>query len=104
MEHAVDEDGLAVEDVDVGVGHLAMDAERHADVGHAFEHGAHPVEVAHAGMGIGSGPGGVEFHRMGDAGGMGAGDVVGVCRLGQVERHQGVKSAPGGRAARMRSR
>ena len=30
-EDAVDEHGFAVEDVDVGIGHLAMDQQRHAD-------------------------------------------------------------------------
>ena len=35
VEHAVDEHGLAVEDVDGGVGDLAVDEERQADLGHA---------------------------------------------------------------------
>ena len=38
-EHAVDEHRLAVEDVDLGIGHLAVDEQRHADPLHRLERG-----------------------------------------------------------------
>ena len=47
VEHAVDEHRLAVEDVDILVGHFAMQAERQADLGHLVEHAAHLVEIRH---------------------------------------------------------
>ena len=39
-EHALDEHRLAVEDVDLAVGHFAMDQQRHADPLHRLEHRA----------------------------------------------------------------
>ena len=38
-QHAFDEHRLAVEHVDVRVGHLAVDAQHHADLLHPREHG-----------------------------------------------------------------
>ena len=48
VEHALDEHGLAVENVDLRIGDLAMNAKRQADFGHALEHRRHLVEIAHA--------------------------------------------------------
>ena len=48
VQHAVDEHGLAVEDVDGGVGDLAVDEEGQADLGHVLEHAADLAEVLHA--------------------------------------------------------
>ncbi len=42
-EHALDEHGLAVEDVDRRIGDLAMDEQRHADLRHAGEHRVEPA-------------------------------------------------------------
>ena len=41
-QHPLDEDRLAVEDVDLGVGHLAVHAERQADRRHPLQHRHHP--------------------------------------------------------------
>ena len=45
---ALDEDGLAVEDVDVGIDILAMHEERHVDLFHALQHAVDLLEVGHA--------------------------------------------------------
>ena len=44
VEHPVDEHRLAVEDIDLRVGHLAVDQQRHADLRHALEHRHDPVD------------------------------------------------------------
>ena len=37
-QHPLDEHGLAVEDVDLGIGHFAVDQQGHADLLHAVQH------------------------------------------------------------------
>jgi hypothetical protein len=37
-QRALDEHRLAVEDIDMAVGHFAMDQQRHADLLHALQH------------------------------------------------------------------
>ena len=88
VENAVDKDGFAVEDVDCAVGDFSVGAERQADLGHAVEHGGDLVEIGHAAGGIGGGARRVEFDGVNQALGMGAGHVIGVGVLGQVEGHQ----------------
>ncbi len=88
LQHAVDEHRLAVEDVDIGRGHFAVDAQRHADIGHAFEH-AHDVgDVGNAMRGIGGGAGGIELGRGQHAVGMACGEIVRVALVGKVSGHQ----------------
>ena len=88
VEHAVDEDGLAVEDVDLAVGDLAVGAKRQADFGHSVEYRGDIVEVGHAAGGVGGSARRVEFDRVDQSIRMRAGYIVWVCVLGQVEGHQ----------------
>src|SRR3546814_7867536 len=57
----LDEHGLAVEDVDVGIGDLAMDEERHADPLHRLQRRIEGADVGHAMGGIGRGMGGIKL-------------------------------------------
>ena len=61
VEDTVDEHSLTVEDVDPGIGDLAMNAQRHACLSHCLQHRHHPVDVAHAGGRAGGRPGRIEF-------------------------------------------
>ena len=88
-QDAVDEHRLAVEDVDMGVRHLAMDQQRHADLLHDLENRIDPAEVGHAVAGVGRGIGRIEFAGGEDAGRKAAPDLVRVDVVGQVAGHQG---------------
>ena len=65
-----------------------MKAQGQADFGHGFEHGAHFVEVTHAGGGIGGGARGVKLDRGDQAALRGGAHIGGVRVFGQVQRHQ----------------
>ena len=91
-QHALDEYRLAVEDVDVGVHHLAVDEERHADHLHASEDGVDAAHVRHPGVGMGGGARRIELHGGEDARSVTALDLVGVGRVGQVAGHQGLET------------
>ncbi len=99
---ALDERGLAVEDVDIGVDVLAMHEERHVDLFHAFEHAVHLLEVGHAGGGIGGGVGGIELDAGEHALAKAALDVVGVGVVAQIAGHQR-REGRAGRARRQRT-
>ncbi|OIQ74127.1 hypothetical protein GALL_442320 [mine drainage metagenome] len=88
VEHAVDEHCLSVENIDGRISHLAMHAQRQANVGHRLQHRAHLVKVAHTRVGVGGGPGGIQLYRSGQPGPGGGHDILWVGVLGQVERHQ----------------
>ena len=62
MRLLVDEHGLAVEDVDVIVRHLAVHQQRHALALHGRQRVEAPLDVGDARLGVGGGAGGVEFH------------------------------------------
>ena len=96
FEDAVDKDRLAVEDVDLGVGHLAMDAKRHARLGHARKHPLDARQIAHARGRIGRGARGIELDRLHDPRRMGRDDILGLRRLGQIERHERPEIRPRG--------
>jgi len=96
-KRALDERGLAVEDVDLGVGHLAVDAKRHADPGHGLEDRHDRVHRPHPRGRIGGRPGRIELGGKGETRGMGRGDVVGLGRLGQVEGHEWREAGPFGK-------
>ena len=104
LEHAVDEHRLAVEDVDLRVRHLAVDAERQADLGHALQHGHDAIEVAHARARSWSWPPPDRASPPGRARSRPRPRRPRVGGFGQVERHQRRKAGPSGSAARMRSR
>ena len=85
---ALDEHGLAVENIDMGVGHFAMDQQRHPDLRHAFQHAANVGNRGHPVGRPGGGMGGIELggdeHPFGKA----ARHLVRIGGIGQVERHQ----------------
>jgi hypothetical protein len=87
-EDALDEHRLAVEHVDRGVGHLAVDAEHHADVLHPLEHAADIGDVGHAAGRVGRRAGRIELGRGERAIGKAGGKIVRVGGVGQVAGHQ----------------
>ena len=89
IEHGFNEHGLAVKYVDRRIGDLAMNAQRHADLGHFLEHRHDLGKVADAGMGVGGSTRGIKLHRRDQTRGMGACDIRRIGAFGQVERHQG---------------
>ena len=62
-QHLVEEHRLAVEDVDVGIGHLAMDQERHAGLLHRLEAAGDLVHRGDAVRRVGRGMRGIELGR-----------------------------------------
>mmetsp|Transcript_16910 Transcript_16910/g.40159 ORF Transcript_16910/g.40159 Transcript_16910/m.40159 type:complete len:295 (+) Transcript_16910:853-1737(+) len=85
--HAVDEHGLAVEDVDVGVGHLAVHEQQQALALHRLQRRVGLAQVGHAGVAVGGGAGRVELEGD-DTGLLGTPDLVRRRVVGQVHRHQ----------------
>ena len=86
-DHAVDEHGLAVEDVDLALGHLAMHQQQQAVALQGFQGGVGLARIGHTGVAVGGGTGWVKLG--GDhACVFGAGDFVGGQVVGEVERHQ----------------
>jgi hypothetical protein len=93
---ALDERLLAVEDVDRGVRHLAVQLQHHAQLFHAFEHAEGALEVGHARVRVGGGAGRVVLHAADEAAGPGAVDLRRRGVVGEVERHQRLEAAAGG--------
>ncbi len=91
VEDAVDEDGLAVKDVDVGVGDLAVDTKGQANLGHGFQLTAHVAKIGHTRGGVGGCPCGVEFDGCDQADFMSGAQVFDFGLLCQIERHQGLE-------------
>jgi hypothetical protein len=60
-ELLLDEHGLAVEQVDVAAGDLAVHQKQHAGFLHGFEGGVGLAQVGHARIAVGGGTGGVEL-------------------------------------------
>ncbi len=86
--HAVDEDGFTVEDIHVRIRDLAVHQQRHASFGHGFQHRNHPVDGAHARIGIGGSAGRIELDGRHHVPGSGLSDLVHRGLLGEIERHQ----------------
>ena len=93
-EVAVNEDGLAVKEVDVGTGHLAMYQQQHAHFLHGFEHRVDLAQLGHARIAVGGGAGRIELGRHHTCG-LGPLDFLGRQVIGEVERHQGLKTHAG---------
>ena len=55
------EHGLTIEDVDGGIGRLAVNQDRHADPFHPLQHRTQRLDVGDAVMGVGGGAGRIEF-------------------------------------------
>ena len=62
-ENPVDEHGLAIEYIHVGIGDLPMDAENHADRLHPFEDRIDLPDFGHPARAVGRGAGGIELGR-----------------------------------------
>ena len=60
----VDEDGLPIEDVDFGRGHLGVNAEHHAQLLHFSQRRVGFPDVGDASFGIGGGSGGVYLQAL----------------------------------------
>ena len=90
-ELLLNEDGLAVKQVDVAAGHFAVHQEQHACLLHGFEGLVGFADVGHARIAVGGGTGGVEL--AGDhTSGLGARDFFGRQVVGEVQRHQRLKA------------
>ena len=87
-QHGVQEHRLAVEDVDVGRDHLAVDQERHVDLLHALQHRPDSAHVGHAGRRVGGGTGRIELaggeHAIAETGR----DLPRLDLVGQIGGHQ----------------
>ncbi len=86
-QHAVDEDVLAVEDVDVARGHFAVHLQHEPVLGHRFERGPHLVDRGHAGVGMRRGTRRIELGADDEAAGFRLANLVGRGAVGQVQRH-----------------
>ena len=91
---ALDEHALAIEDVDGRIGHLAMQQQRQFVALHRLDHRMHPRQLAHAGLRVGGGAGGVILHRKHAVAVLRAGDLVDRGVLGEIQRHQRLESRP----------
>ena len=85
---AIDEHGLAIEHVDVGIGDLAMHEQRHADALHRLERRMEGPDVGDALRAVGGGMGGVELAGGEDARFEAAGNLRRIGMVGQIEGHQ----------------
>ena len=88
IEHPLDEHRLAVEHIDLGVGDLAVDQQRHPEPGHMFQDRHDPVDVGDAVRRMGRRVRRVQLDRGEDALRMPARDLGRVGRVGQVAGHQ----------------
>ena len=77
VKNTFDEHRLAIENIDLGVGDLTMDAERHTGLGHGFQYRHHLVDVTNAGGRVCGRPGRIELYR---------GDHAALCRCHQIVR------------------
>jgi len=87
-EIPLDEHGLAVEDVDIGIDILAMHQERHADLFHPFQHRHDFAIVRDTGSRIGRRIGRIELHPGEHALVETVLDVIRVGIVGEVAGHQ----------------
>ena len=102
LQHAVDEHRLAVEQVDVGIGDLAMHQQQQAFALHRLQRGVGLADVGDAGIAVGRRAGRVQLdaprRRPRARGAISSGGVRSV-RYSVIS---GSKSAPAGSASRMR--
>ena len=87
-ELLLDEDRLAIKDVDGWIGDLAVDQQRHANPLHRLQDGLDVGEIAHPGIGVGGRAGGVELGGGEDPFAMAPLQFGGVDRLRQIGGHQ----------------
>ena len=87
-QHLVEEHRLAVEDVDLGIGHLAMDEQRHAGLLHRLQPAGDRVHRGDAVRRIGGGVRRIELGRDPDAFLLAAHELGRIGAVGQVAGHQ----------------
>ena len=90
-QDAVDEHGLAVKNIDVGLGYFAVQQERHADLLHRRKHRIELPKVRYAVAGIGGGVSRIELAGGEDAGQKAIGNIDRIAVIGQIAGHQGRK-------------
>ena len=88
LQRARDEHRLTVEDIDMRVGHFAVDEQRHADRFHPREHRHDPRNVGHPMRRSGGGVRGIKLGRHEHRVRMAARHFIRVGVIGEVERHQ----------------
>ncbi|CAM2144453.1 hypothetical protein PT2222_160049 [Paraburkholderia tropica] len=86
--HAVDEDLLAIEQVDVGARHLTVHEQRHAHFLHRFERLRALADVGHARVRICGRARRIQLHAMHETARLRAANFLGRRVVGQVQRHQ----------------
>ncbi len=88
IEGFLDKHRFAVENIDVGVGRLAVDEEWHPDFRHALQHRHHPPKIGDAVRRVGRRMRRVELDRGEDALAIAARDLNRIAAVGQVGGHQ----------------
>ena len=86
--YPLDEHRLAVEDIDIAVRHLAMDAQHHADALHPLQHGADIGDIGNASRAVGGGAGRIQLGRGEYAFRVPTLDLVRRDLVGQIGGHQ----------------
>jgi hypothetical protein len=99
LEHPVDEHRFPVEHVDLGVGHLAVHLQHHADALERLQHRVDAPDVGDAVRRIGGGVRGVELAAGHRAARETLGDVARSGGVGQVDRHQRLEVEAGRQGA-----
>ena len=87
-QHPLDEHRLAIEDVDLGVGDLAVDQQRHADALEGLKHRGDGADRAHAGIRVGGGASRVQLDGGQHALAVAQLQIGRVAGFGQIGRHQ----------------
>jgi hypothetical protein len=100
----LDEHRLAVEQVDIRAGDLAVHQQQDAFALHGFQRGVGLAQVGHARIAVGGGPRRIELDGH-HARLLGAADFIGWQVVGEVQASSTARKAmPAGTAERMRSR
>ncbi len=92
-EVALEEDGLAIEDVHFRIRHLAVDQQRNAGDLHRLQHRIAFANIGHARCRIRRGTRGVVLHRLHEPRLLRALDLARRCLVGEIERHEGLEGA-----------
>ena len=95
-EAALEEHPLAVEDVHLRVGDLAVDEQRETRLGHGGQRPVGPGQVGHAGVGVRGRPRGVELHSGDRPARPRPQDLRGRGLVREVEGHQRLEREPRG--------
>ena len=97
-EHAVDENGFAVENVDIGIRDFAVHAKWQPNFRHAFEHAPNLVKIAHATCRVGCSARGIKLYRIHQTCFVGGRDIVRIGIFCQVKRHERLEGHPFGQS------